>query len=215
VLIAAIRDFFFNSNDTKTADSIAQDSLRSIKRKKLELRPHLRLSADDNQFSVDRVLRSPNEPARIAAKPDPKKESHELIVIAAKAAASHIVTITKQLASSRKEEVMQRRLSRKEVLESLGREDGDVVDYIRYFWITTHGPTRANDLFDSIKGEVNSEASAASWVSVLEARSNDYAALLTPSHDAWSTSHQEVRATIDRLRYLGVSQSKQLELSDT
>ncbi len=114
------------------------------------------------------------------------------------------------LAGSRKEEVVQKWLSMTAVLESLGREDGDVVDYIRYFWITTHGHTRVNDLFDSIKSEVNSEATTVSWVSVLEARANDYAALLTPSHDAWSSVHQEVRATIDTLRYLGVSQIRPL-----
>ena len=62
VLIAAIRDYFFNSGDIETATSIAQDSLRSVDRKQLELRPHLRLSAEDNQFFVDRVLRAPNEP---------------------------------------------------------------------------------------------------------------------------------------------------------
>ena len=37
------------------------------------------------------------------------------------------------------------------VLESLGREDGDAVDYLRYLWITTHGHTRSGDLFDRIK----------------------------------------------------------------
>ena len=273
MLIAAIRDFFWSSNDIKTADSIAQDSLRSVERKQLELRPHLRLSVEDNQFFVDRILRTPDEEERKTSKPDPKKESHELIAAAAKAAAAHIQTITKQLspsdkaqllhrwldflsdgarviwvevadeqtafrifetmndrglklssadllknylyslAGSRKDEVTQKWLSMTAVLESLGREDGDVVDYIRYFWITTHGHTRVNDLFDSIKGEVNSEATAVSWVTVLEARANDYAALLTPSHDAWSSSHQEIRSTIDTLRYLGVSQIRPLLLS--
>lgn len=273
ILIAAIRDFFFNSGDTKTADSIAQGSIRSVERKQLELRPHLRLSAEDNQYFVDRVLRAPNEPERLSVKPDPKKESHELIDSAAKSAASHISIITKQLSpadkaqllqrwldflddgarviwvevadektafrifetmndrglklsaadlvknylyslgGTRKDEVIQRWLSMTAVLESLGREDGDVVDYIRYFWITTHGPTRVNDLFDNIKNEVNSEATAVSWVSALDARASDYAAILTPSHDKWSKSHQEVRATVDTLRYLGVSQIRPLLLA--
>ena len=222
---------------------------------------------------MDRVLRSPDEPERKSAKPDPKKESHELIDAAAKAASAHVDTITKQLpptdkaqllhkwldflsegamviwvkvadeqtafrifetmndrglklssadllknylyalAGSRKEEVTQKWQSMTAILESLGRDDGDAVDYIRYFWITGHGPTRVNDLFDSIKNEVNSEATAVSWVSVLEARANDYAALLTPSHDSWSNVHQEVRSTVDTLRYLGVSQIRPLLLA--
>lgn len=92
------------------------------------------------------------------------------------------------------------------VLESLGPEDGDIVDYIRCFWITTHGQTRSGDLFDNIKKEVNSESTALQWLSTLENRANDYAAILTPSHDSWSTSHQEVKSDVDTLRYLGVSQ---------
>jgi hypothetical protein len=76
------------------------------------------------------------------------------------------------LGGSRKEEVVQKWLSMTATLESLGKEDGDIVDYIRYFWITTHGPTRVNDLFDNIKSEVNSEATAVSWASILEGRSN-------------------------------------------
>ena len=99
------------------------------------------------------------------------------------------------------------------VLESLGPEDGDIVDYIRYFWITTHGHTRSSDLFDKIKKEVHSEATALQWLSTLEARANDYAAILTPSHDSWSTFHQEVKADIDTLRYLGVSQIRPLILA--
>ena len=51
------------------------------------------------------------------------------------------------------------------------------------------------------------------WASLLEARASDYAAILTPSHDAWSKVHQEVRATVDTLRYLGVSQIRPLLLA--
>ena len=247
--------------------------MRSVERKQLELRPHFRLSTEDNQYFVDRILRAPDEPERVSAKPDPKKESHELIEAAAKSAAAHISIITKQLApadkaqhlhkwldflsegarviwvevadektafrifetmndrglklsaadlvknylyslaGTRKDEVIQKWLSMNAVLESLGREDGDVVDYIRYFWITTHGPTRVNSLFDNIKNEVNSEVTVVSWVTALEARASDYAAILTPSHDKWSKSHQEVRATVDTLRYLGVSQIRPLLLA--
>jgi hypothetical protein len=30
------------------------------------------------------------------------------------------------------------------ILESLGPDNGDIVDSIRYFWITGHGPTGSN-----------------------------------------------------------------------
>ena len=99
------------------------------------------------------------------------------------------------------------------VLESLGLEDGDAVDYLRYFWITTHGHTRSSDLFDKVKKEVNSEATALAWLENLDRRANDYAAILTPSHDAWGSFHQEVKADLDTLRYLGISQLRPLLLA--
>jgi uncharacterized protein DUF1524 len=68
-------------------------------------------------------------------------------------------------------------------------------------------------LFDKIKKNVNSEATALQWASTLETQSNNYAALLTPSHDAWSTYHQEIRADLDTLRYLGISQIRPLLLA--
>lgn len=117
------------------------------------------------------------------------------------------------LDSKQSDQITHRWQSMTAVLESLGREDGDIVDYIRYFWITTHGHTRSADLFDKIKSEVNSEATALSWSSTLENRANDYAAILTPSHDAWSTFHLEVRTDLDTLRYLGISQVRPLLLA--
>jgi hypothetical protein len=47
----------------------------------------------------------------------------------------------------------------------------------------------------------------------LARRGQENAAILTPSHDAWSTYHQEVRAQLDTLRYLGVSQIRPLLLA--
>jgi len=99
------------------------------------------------------------------------------------------------------------------VLESLGREDGDIVDYLRYFWITTHGHTRSGDLFDQIKSQITSAQLALAWADSIQKRADDYAAILTPTHDSWSTYHQEVRAQLDTLRYLGVSQIRPLLLA--
>ncbi len=277
ILIAAIRDFFALSlKDEREAQTITQQSLLSVARRGKEI-AHLTLSAADHNFFVARVLREPDNPERIAARPDPKKESHELIQEAAEAAASHVKVITRTLPAdvqastlqkwldflengarviwvevqdqatayrifetmndrglklsaadlvknylyslldekdpSQSEQITLRWQSMAAVLESLGREDGDAVDYIRYFWITTHGQTRSADLFDKIKAEVNSENSALAWAELLSKRVDDYAAILTPTHDAWSTYHQEVRAQLDTLRYLGVSQIRPLLLS--
>lgn len=99
------------------------------------------------------------------------------------------------------------------VLESLGPEDRDAVDYLRYLWIADHGHTRSSDLFDRIKKEKTSEITGMEFAVELDERSNQYAAILTPSHDTWSTFHQEVKSDIDTLRYLGVSQIRPLLLS--
>ena len=273
ILIGAIRDFFYHTNGKDTANTIARDSLRSPERKTNAPRPHFTLSGEDNLFFTNRILRHPDETERIASKPDPQKESHGRIETAAKIAAEHVLTITKDLtpadkvkllhrwldfmekgtrviwvevedqptayrifetmndrglklsaadliknylyslAGKRQSEVVQKWQSMTAILESLGKEDGDLVDYIRYFWVTTHGKTRSNELFDALKKEVNSEATVASWVDSLESRANDYAALLTPSHQAWNGYHQEVRATIETLRFLAASQLRPLLLA--
>ncbi len=90
---------------------------------------------------------------------------------------------------------------------TIGRKSCSTIDSLN------RGYTRSRDLLDKIKKEVNSEVTALSWASLLESRSNDYAAILTPSHDAWSTYHQEVRADLDTLRYLGISQIRPLLMS--
>jgi uncharacterized protein with ParB-like and HNH nuclease domain len=221
ILIAAIRDYFFHSNDHQTAARITEESLYSVVRKTLQAQTHFGLSTDDNVFFINRILRTPDDAQRKAAKPDPKKESHARILDAAAAAKKYVEDITKPLQAPEKVALLHKWLDYLEsgarviwvevedqktayrifetmndrglklsaadllknylysladpntqqpaviqkwqgmvaVLESLG-DDGDIVDYIRYYWITDHGHTRSNELFDEIKGEVTNEAQA-------------------------------------------------------
>jgi uncharacterized protein DUF262/uncharacterized protein DUF1524 len=274
ILIAAVRDYFFNSNDQQTARKITEESLYSVVRKTLQLQTHFGLSSDDNAFFIDRILRNPDEPQRKAAKADPKKDSHARILEAASAAKAYVADITSPLQpperisllhkwldylesgarviwvevedqktayrifetmndrglklsaadllknylysladpSTQQLTVVQKWQGMVAVLESLG-DDGDIVDYIRYYWITGHGHTRSNELFDKIKNEVTNEPSAVSWSTTLELRAHDYAALYTSSHDAWGPYHPEVRARVETLRFLGVSQVRPLLLA--
>ena len=110
------------------------------------------------------------------------------------------------LAGEREEEVIQKWQSMTGVLESLGPEDGDVVDYLRYLWISENGHTRSSVLFDRIKANVNSESTVVAFADKIELRSSDYAAILTPSHPKWSTYHPEIGMDIQTLRDLNVSQ---------
>jgi hypothetical protein len=67
--------------------------------------------------------------------------------------------------------------------------------------------------FDEIKREVSNETHAISWAAQLETRAHDYAALYTSSHDAWNGYHPEVRARVETLRFLGVTQVRPLLLA--
>jgi len=273
ILAAAIRDYFANAGDSVTAHTISSEVLRSMDRKTHELKSHFQLSAEDNEFFVNRILRLPSEKERRSAKPDKKKESHRRISEAATAAqvfinglvdklqsqdrgdllhrwldfldkgarviwvevadertafrvfetmndrglklsaADLIKNYLYSLAGDRKEEVVQKWQSMVALLESLGRQDGDIVDYIRYFWIAGHGHTRSNDLFDKIKGEVTKKGAVVSWASGLEEQANAYTALLTPSHDAWNEYGPEMRKALNTLRFLDVSQIRPVLLA--
>jgi hypothetical protein len=60
---------------------------------------------------------------------------------------------------------------------------------------------------------VTNEAQAVAWSNTLELRAHDYAALYTSSHDAWNPYHPDVRARVETLRFLGVSQVRPLLLA--
>jgi len=117
------------------------------------------------------------------------------------------------LAEKNQDHVVQKWQSMVGTLESLGPDSGDIVDFIRYFWITTHGHTRTNVLFDGIKKEIKKEPVAITWSTHLESRANDYAALYTSTHPAWRVYHPETRAKVETLRFLGVSQIRPLLLA--
>ena len=100
------------------------------------------------------------------------------------------------LAAKRQNEVVQKWQAMAAVLESLGKEDSDIVDFIRYYWISSHGHTRSNVLFDQVKKEVAAEHQAVKWVNDLESKAHDYAALLTSSHKEWNSYHLERAAQL-------------------
>ena len=270
IVIAAIRDYYHDHGDVERAQSIASNSLYSKDWKTLAMRPHLQLSAEDNQFFVDRILRAPKEPERIQAAANLTKVSHERIDQAAKTVEKFFFNITNalplakrikllrnwllflesgarviwvevgdqptayrvfetmndrglrlsesdliknylcSLADAQRTEIVHKWQTMTATLESLGREDGDAVDFIRYLWITEHGHTRRKDLFDALKQEVNSETTALSFAGKLETRCQDYAAIISASHVAWNKYHLEVRSMIGTLRYLGVTQIRPL-----
>jgi len=273
ILIGAIRDFFYRSGDKRTAETIANESLRSITRKTLQPETHFGLSADDNEFFVNTILRYPEDAERKQAKPDGKKESHRLILDPADLTKRHVEDLTVNLqpeqktrllhewldfldtgarviwvevkdertafkifetmndrglklsaadllknylyslGQNKKQVIVQKWQGMSAVLESLGPDYGDIVNYIRYYWIMKHGHTRTNVLFDRIKLEINNEANAVSWATELELQAHNYVALYSSSHDAWNGYHPEIRSNVETLRFLGVSQVRPMLLA--
>ena len=114
------------------------------------------------------------------------------------------------MSDDRQPEVMQKWQAMSGVLESLQDDDANVVDFIRYFWIATHGPTRTRDLYDQIKAEINNKTKIVTLASRLEITSNDYAALLNSSHEKWAEYGADVRKAIATLSVLGVTQLRPL-----
>jgi hypothetical protein len=117
------------------------------------------------------------------------------------------------LGQNKKPVIVQKWQGMSAVLESLGPDYGDIVDYIRYYWIAKHGHTRTNVLFDRVKSEVNNEANAVSWITDVELQAHNYVALYSSSHDAWNGYHPEIRANVETLRFLGVSQVRPMLLA--
>ena len=113
----------------------------------------------------------------------------------------------------RKDEVVQKWQSMCGVLESLEEDEGQIVDYIRYFWITGHGSTRTRDLYDEIKASINNKTKVVTLASELELKSHDYAAIVNGSHETWATYAPGVKRGIDTLSLLGVSQIRPLLLA--
>jgi hypothetical protein len=92
ILLAAIRDYFFNNGDNVRATSIEQEYLLKTDITTTDIVPQLRLNVDDNEFFSKSILSSPSSPDRnIKA----TKLSHERIELAAKTAADHIGNIVK------------------------------------------------------------------------------------------------------------------------
>jgi hypothetical protein len=116
-------------------------------------------------------------------------------------------------ADDRKSEAVQKWHSMTGVLESIDGEEDGTVEYIRFFWIATHGPTRTKDLYDLIKKDVVNKTKAIKLATELETSVHHYAAVLTSSHEDWSSYRPGVRAKISTLRQLGVTQIRPLLLA--
>jgi hypothetical protein len=89
-------------------------------------------------------------------------------------------------------------------------DEGDIdkndhlVTYLRHLWITTHGPTKARDLADAIKGEINNEVKTMQFLQEGSEAAQDYVALWSSRNPKWTkykpTTKQHIETIAEHLR---------------
>lgn len=87
IILAAIRDFFYESGDKDRANTITGELLHKKDLRTLALIPKLQLNDADNEYFVNRVLLLPDDPKRASTSTKP---SHLRIDAAATLAREHI-----------------------------------------------------------------------------------------------------------------------------
>jgi len=92
LLLAAIRDHFYNVNDFDRANTISSKYLYEQALATLEVIPKLRLNENDNDYFVKRILSSPDSEDRAI---EATKGSHRKISEAATLAKKHVSDISK------------------------------------------------------------------------------------------------------------------------
>lgn len=117
------------------------------------------------------------------------------------------------MGGDRQDEIIQKWQSMTAVLETIEDESENVVEYVRCYWIISHGPTRTKALYDEIKKEAVNKAKAVALASDLELVAQDYAAILLSSHEKLASRGPNVRTKIEVLRQLGVTQVRPLLLA--
>lgn len=88
-----------------------------------------------------------------------------------------------------------------------------VKDYVRHYWISKHGRTRAPVLFKAIIEEVSNQRRAINFATELEANALQYVALLNPDNELWNPFRPIMKEYISALTTLDVKQIRPLPIS--
>lgn len=117
------------------------------------------------------------------------------------------------LADDRLPEAVEKWQSMSGALATLPDQDETTVTYIRHMWISLNSPTRTRQLYEKIKETVKNKQGAIDLATQFSNNAPRYAALLTPSHEAWNGFNPTVRKQVDTLANLGMKQLRPLLLS--
>ena len=114
-------------------------------------------------------------------------------------------------ADDRLDEMQPRWLSMVSIIESIG-DDDLLLQYLRHFWISWHGPTVERELAAKVKDGITSRQQAIDFVNALDTHVTDYTALLTPlNHPRWSDYDHQTQAYIAVITtVLGIEQIRPL-----
>lgn len=132
ILIAAIRDYFFNANEVDRAVDIERKYLKERDIATQEYTPHLFLNQSDHDFFVKKVLARPSDPERAVA---PQRESHKRIARAAVLASEQVAHITK---------------SKSRAAERLLRWLAYIHNNIRIIWVLVPDQLNAFRIFETL-----------------------------------------------------------------
>jgi hypothetical protein len=131
ILLAAIRDHFYNSKDFERANTISSDLLSKKDLKTLTLIPKLKLNDVDHDFFANRILLPPIDAGKSIIE---SKPSHHRIARAAKLAADHIERIAKA----------------KDATERLTDLVEYLTDSVKVIWVQVPDDTNAFMVFETL-----------------------------------------------------------------
>lgn len=117
------------------------------------------------------------------------------------------------VADKRQAEVIQKWQSMTGVLETIEGQEESVLEYIRCFWVANNGHTRTKELYDKMKAKAQNSAQAVALAAQLEESTQDYAAILLASHEKWANRGSNIRAKIETIKLLGVTQLRPVLLA--
>lgn len=135
ILLAAIRDYFLDTQDQERAQVIEKDYLLRKSLETLEEESRLRLSEVDNDYFFKRIVLRPEDSRR--KKANPTRGSHHRIELAAKIAAKHV----KGLVSTHRVEDKHKPLNK--LVQFV--EDG-----VKVIWVTVADEAGAYMIFETM-----------------------------------------------------------------
>lgn len=110
------------------------------------------------------------------------------------------------------EETKNRWLSMVAVLESAS-DDPLIVTYLRHFSMSKYGLVREKELFGLIKRKITTKKGALQFSSELLNTAKTFSALINTDHEFWSKYEFNVRACVEALNVLGMTQIRPLLLA--